>query len=360
MMDEKGFSFTPLTFLIIIPIIIVAVAFSGIVNEINLISQIGIGGDVTYSAASNIFTSIEKGAKDGGRRAAYNATRTVIDNEALRKSNPFYASGTSKTAIKTVVADAINENTVKTCLEIQSQTGRQIYVNNILIDSYSDKPFNSSQINITQYDPYSFNVIIPGGIPISAVQKDQNATFKTPLLNVTVSIENLEDPYVWVKTKDRRSSVIYKYPYYTTQFKEYHFADTILSDNIANLNFCLNGTNNPSGITPRPYYFPDPNGLTFFDRLEGKSVSTDTPEGRMGTFILGQPLEDPGYLNPDGSPKNISSVDHEYFTMVPGSVIKVNGNDIQDPWHAVFGGKITPFYVSDTYLGIFGLKRNYP
>lgn len=355
LLDERGFSFTPLAFLIMIPVIIIAVAFSGIINEINVISQIGIGGDVTYTAANNVFVSIEKGAKDGGRRAAYNATRNVIDNEARRMSNPFYGSGLSKVYIRQYVADAINNNTVETCLKIQNETGRQIYINNILIDSYSDKPFNASQINITQTDPFSFNIIIPGGVPVSAVQKDQNATFKTPPISVSVSIENLEDPYVWIKSKNRRSGVIYKYPFYTTQFKEYHFDNTILPATINNLHYCLNGTNNPSGITPRPYYFPTPNGTTFFDRLEGRSVSNDTPAGRMATFILGQPLEDPGYVN-----RNISCVDHEYFTLVLGTPIRVNDNIIQDPWHAAMGGKLTPFYLSDGYLGIFGLKRTYP
>ncbi|HNS25106.1 MAG TPA: hypothetical protein PKK85_03460, partial [Methanobacteriaceae archaeon] len=63
-MDEKGFSFTPMAFLIMIPILLIAISFTGIVNEINAISQIAIGGDVTYTAANNIIISIEKGGKD--------------------------------------------------------------------------------------------------------------------------------------------------------------------------------------------------------------------------------------------------------------------------------------------------------
>ncbi|MDP3014372.1 MAG: hypothetical protein Q8M92_09035, partial [Candidatus Subteraquimicrobiales bacterium] len=275
-MDERGFSFTPLAFLLMIPIIIIAVAFSGIINEINVISQIGIGGDVTYTAANNVFVSIENGAKAGGRRAAYNATRYVIDREAQRVSNPFYGSGKSKEFIREYVANATNENIVNTCLKIQNETGRQIYINNILIDSYSDKPFNASHINITQTDPFTFNVIISKGIPVTVVQKDQNATLMTPQISVSVSIENLEDPYVWIYSKNRISNVIYKYPYYTTQNNDYHFAGQVYPNRLENLAYCLNGTNNPSGITPRPYYFPDQYGLSFFDRLEGRNVSTET------------------------------------------------------------------------------------
>ncbi len=46
-MEDKGYAFTPLAFLLFIPVIIIAVSFSGIVNEVNTLSAIVIGGDVT-------------------------------------------------------------------------------------------------------------------------------------------------------------------------------------------------------------------------------------------------------------------------------------------------------------------------
>jgi hypothetical protein len=78
-MDDKGYAFTPTTLLLLIPIIIVAVAYSGILNELNMVSAIAIGGDVTYTTALNVFSSMEKGTSDAGRNAAFNATRKVID-----------------------------------------------------------------------------------------------------------------------------------------------------------------------------------------------------------------------------------------------------------------------------------------
>ena len=361
-MDERGYSFTPMAFLLMVPVIIVAVAFTGIVNDLNNIAQIAIGGDVTYTAAENIIVAVEKGAKDSGRNASYNATRVVIDNEAMRMTNPFFASGASKTYIAGRITNGINDNVVKTSLKLESETGRDIFINNIKIDSYTDQPFNANQISITQSDPFSFNVNIPQGINITVAQKGQNSTITVPsnAIKAVVTIEGLEDPYIWVKTKDRRSNNIYKYPYYTTQFKEYHFDDSVQGNTIENLATCLNGTGNPSGITPRPYYFPDSAGITFFDRLEGKSVSTDTVSARMSTFVLGNPLyEEPGYFN---NTYNMSCVDHEYFMKVPGNeTIKVNGNVIIDPWNSYYAGPPVPFCLSYNYRkNVFNLKLTYP
>jgi hypothetical protein len=43
-MDEKGYVFTPATLLLLIPVIIVAIAYSGILNELNMASNVVIGG----------------------------------------------------------------------------------------------------------------------------------------------------------------------------------------------------------------------------------------------------------------------------------------------------------------------------
>jgi hypothetical protein len=360
-MDERGFSFTPMAFLIMIPILLIAISFSGIVNEINTISQLAIGGDVTYTAANNIIISIEKGSKDSGRRAAYLATRYVIDQEAVvpKVPNPFFTTGASRTYIKNIVTDAINNNTVATCVKIQTETGRQIYINNVLVNDYTDKPFTSSQITIDQSDPYSMNVKITQGFNVTVVQNGQNSTIRTPPVSTTVSIEGLEDPYIWVKSKDRESNVIYKYPYYTSQFQEYHFDDQVYAIKLENLAACLNGTGNPSGITPRPYYFPDPNGLSFFDRLEGRSVSTEPSYARMSTFVVGDPLrEEPGYL------AGMSCVDHEYFTGVLGSnTITITNSDDGSTYvvrdYGIRGWTAVDFRLSDNYMSQFGLLNSY-
>lgn len=360
-MDEKGFSFTPMAFLIMIPILLIAISFSGIVNEINTISQIAIGGDVTYTAANNIIISIEKGSKDSGRRAAYLATRNVIDQEAVvpKVANPFFASGASQTFMKNIIIDAINNNTVYTCKKIQTETGRQIYINNVLVDDYTDKPFTTSQITIDQSDPYSFNIKMTQGFNVTVLQEGQNSTIRTPPISTTVSLEGLEDPYIWVNSKDRESNIIYKYPYYTSQYNEYHFDDQVYTIKLENLATCLNGTGNPSGITPRPYYFPDTNGLSFFDRIEGRNSSTQPSNTRMSTFVVGDPLrEEPGYL------AGISCVDHEYFTGVqgPNTITITNSADGSTYTVMDYGSQgWTPvvFRLSNNYMTQFGLLNSY-
>ncbi|MDP3033915.1 MAG: hypothetical protein Q8M97_02235, partial [Methanobacteriaceae archaeon] len=86
-MDEKGYVFTPMTVLLFIPIIIIAISYGNIVNEANLLANLATGGDVTISTATSVYSNIEKAATDAGRNSAYNATRKVIDD------NNFFVSG---------------------------------------------------------------------------------------------------------------------------------------------------------------------------------------------------------------------------------------------------------------------------
>lgn len=359
-MDEKGYTFTPLVFLLIIPVVIVAASYSDISNEINMISQIAIGGDTTYSTATNILTTIEKSTKDAGRNAAYTATRCVIDNEALRKSNPFFSqsgTNTSKSYIRKEIVDNLNNNTLETCKKLEAETGRQIYIKNIPITNYTTSVFAESDIEINQdgIDPFGFNVVVKSGIPITVAQNDQNYTGYTPNnMVVYVSIIGLEDPYIWVKSKDRVSTVFDKYPYYTSYNKEFHFDDDVdrVNNRLYKMWDCLNGTNGISGIAHRPYYFSDSKGLTFFDRLEGRTNTTSQGpnDAKMSTFVLGNPLSEEYF------PVNASCVDHEYFDKIPGNRITISGNTFYDPWPY---GIPTPVYISPAYRTIFGIKSSY-
>ena len=76
---------------------------------------------------------------------------------------------------------------------------------------------NSSNLNISQNDPYGFTITV-SSVPITVVQNGQNVTINTPVESAYVSIIGLEDPYIWVNTKERNSSVIYAYPYYTNTY----------------------------------------------------------------------------------------------------------------------------------------------
>jgi hypothetical protein len=358
-MDDKGYAFTPLAFLLMIPVVIVAVSYGNIVDELNMISAVIVGGDVTYTVAEDVTNGIQKSASDAGRNAAYQAVKQVIDNEnnSATRSQPFLTD--SRSYIRSVTVSNLNTNVVEIAKNLTNETGRQIYINNVLITpttSDNISTLTTNDITIYQTDPFGFYVNVTAGINVTVTQNGQNFTFKTPAVSSYVSIEGLEDPYIWVNSKDRITQLIYKYPYYGSYYNttsggsnsEYHFADSWNSTGLYHLMECLNGTNNAGNITPNPYYFPDTNGMTFFDRLEGRT--SDTAQGpssaEMSTFIIGEPLST--YFN--GA--HISAVDHEYFTGVPGTSITVKGTTLLDPdYHT--------FYLSSRYFGIFSLSSTY-
>lgn len=354
-MDNKGYAFTPLAFLLFIPVIVVALTMGGLVNELNTLSTIAIGSDITATAATNVYSAIHDGAADAGRNGAYNATRKVIDNQAYLTDSRSY--------IRDQVVASLNTHVLLACKSLETQTGRTIYINNIPINNYTTQVFTANDVSITQEDPFGFYVNVKGGIPITVNQTNQSYSGVTPPIKVYVSIEGLEDPYIWLNSKERTTSVIYKYQYYTTfgGIPNYHFADAGVEQyKIFHFWDAMNGTDNPSQIYPRPYYFIDSNGLSFFDRLENKT-STNSPSAsytKMSTFILGDPLLE------DHGTESISFLDHEYFAGVAGSQIytKMGGTltAIQQP--DASGGPNGPVvYLSTFYKNKLGLAaNNYP
>ena len=138
-MDDKGFAFTPLTFLLLVPVMILAISYNGIVNDVNAISAIAIGGDVTNSIGNNIISVINQDAGDSGRNSALNAVETVVNNTKLvANNNPFFgqsAGNNSSTYIINNVTTSLNTNITSTCKVLENQTGRTIYVNNIPVDN---------------------------------------------------------------------------------------------------------------------------------------------------------------------------------------------------------------------------------
>jgi hypothetical protein len=362
-MEDKGYIFTPLTFLLFIPVIIIAVSFSSIVNEVNTISSIAIGGEVTSEIASNIVEAITEDAQDAGRNAAFNATRTVIDNYT-GDNDPFFGGpvnpSDSRTYIKTNTLNMINLNITNTCRVLENQTGRIITINgNVINQSGTGQVniFNSSNIGIVQSDPWGFNITLTSvavQVNETSSTNNQSSTFSTPPINAYISIEKLEDPYIWVNSKGRNSSVIYKYPYFTSSFSfngvtnDLHFADNKSTGKLDYLAECLIGSNQ-SDFGNLPYYFPDNYGLSFFDRLENQTntSSNSAPNTRMSTFILWNPTQ-------ENEGTTSSMIDHEYFTDTPGHTITVNGSVMQTPLG-------TPLYVSSNsaYNSYLGLSYTY-
>lgn len=364
-MDDKGYAFTPLTLLLIIPVIIIAADYGGIINDVNQLSTIVMGGDVTYDTATSICSAIQQGSADAGRNAAYNAARTVIDHASLTDPQSSFLND-SKGYVKENIRVMLNSHVIETAQELENQTGRNISINGKQVNNYTDNDttnlFSDSDIQIEQNDPFSFDVVVRGGIPIQINQSGQVFNLKTPEIRSTVSITQIEDPYVWINSKYRRiSNIIYPYPYYSyspTGAIEYHFGDKAEDKNLTdsssqaklhNLWECLNGTGNPSGIS-RPYYFPNTDGLSFFERLEGhQGTDNNNTKVRISTFIVGDPLWN------EHSGSHISCLDSEYYNSTPtqGFPITVGGLQLSDPVG-------TTFYISTKSMSNFGLLSNYP
>ncbi|HII83566.1 MAG TPA: hypothetical protein HA271_01715 [Methanobacterium subterraneum] len=356
-MDEKGYLFTPTTLLLFIPIIIIAIAYSGILNDLTMVSNLAIGGDVTSTTALNVFSVMEKGTSDAGRSAAFSATRKVIDEKKF-----FVNTGpesASKAYIKERILYTMNDYIIQSCKDLEAQTGREIYLNNISVNNQTTQLIYDSDISITQENPYGFYVYIRGGIPIRVTQKDQTFEGYTPNIKVPISVQGLEDPYIWLNTDRLTSNLFFSYPEYKEGSDNPYNFDIVVDNanqKIQNLWDCLNGTSNPSDIGNRPYYFPDPNGLSFFDRLENRTISTSTADtnARLSTFIIGDPLYN--YHNTS----YVSHLDHEYFTYptqsptVTDIKIKYKGTEyvFTDPTGYTF-------YISTDYLNYFKLKSSY-
>jgi hypothetical protein len=365
-MEDEGYAFTPLAFLLFIPVIIIAVAFSGIVNEVNALSSIVIGGDVTATVAANVVKAIKDDTADAGRNSAFLATKNVIDNYNLN-NNPFFGPNPptdSRNFVENLTLNLLNQNVTNTCRELEKQTGRTIIINNITIDpsaTGSVNIFHSGNMNIVESDPYGFNITLTS-IPVTILQNsttnNQTFNYNTPPMNIYISIERLEDPYIWVNTFGHNSSVIYKYPYYTQSSSiiggnasnVYHFADQVSVGKLRYLNESLAGTNTSFGYMP--YYFPDTHGLSFFDRLENRTNNTSgsPASARMSTFILWNPNYEniPGYTP--------SYLDHEYFAGINGTPITTTHNGVVTNVTDPLGNT---FYLSSAYKGILGLFDNY-
>jgi hypothetical protein len=360
-MDEKGYTITPAVFLLMIPVIIFAVAFGDIVNEINQFSTVTIGSDVTGGTVSNIYSAIKYGAIDSGRYASYNASRTVIDSQLFL--------GDSKLYVRQVTTARLNEHVIDACRKISNETGRTIYINNVLIPVNStnttfNATFTVNDVNVTQVDPYGngdpygYYVVVKSGVPIKVVQNGQVYEGTLPEIRGYVPIVGIEDPYIWLNTKFRQRNAIYEYDHYEVNYlgaPDYHFDDSVsVSDiKIQYLWDCLNGTGNPQNISALPQYFPDPSGLNFFERLQGEKISGENNKTRLSTFIVGDPLRDVH----QGA--KISAIDSQYFAVPPVSgtniTLGTGGNIVtfRDPLGSVF-------YLSQTYKTTFDLANNYP
>ncbi len=370
-MDDKGYAFTPLAFLLMVPVVLVAVSFGGIVDELNTLSAILIGGDVTATIAHDLVDTIKLDMVGAARGSSLIAVETVVNKTNLESdNNPFFAktgTNTSKAFILANTVNTLNINITQTCRVLENETGRSIYVkigdDYVYINPNDTAPvniFQTGNMSITQSDPFGFNITSPS-LSIRIVQNSetnsQSVDLNLPAANYYVSIEGLEDPYIWVNTKERNSSLIYAYPYTSS---DYHFDDNVTGNVVVNTatggkldNLWGEIMGAPNATVMHPYYFQDPRGLTFFDRLENRNTgnSYGPDNAKMSTFILWDPLE-------EDHGQKASMLDRDYFANVKGFPITV-----QKGKNGALQSVICPngdiFLASNNSIGQLGLQWNY-
>lgn len=362
-MDDKGYAFTPLAFLLMVPVVLIAVSFGGIVDELNTLSALFIGGDVTATIASDISTAIKQDVVGAGRGAALIAVETVVNNTRLGSDNhPFFSktgSNTSRAFIIDNTIKTLNNNITQTCRVLENETGRSIYIKNkatgnyTYIDPSGTDPvpiFQDTDLSISQNDPFGFNITVED-LSIMVVQNSntsgQSVDLSLPGGNYYITIEGMEDPYIWVNSKERNSSIIYGYSYY---YGNYHFADNISESTLNYLNETFLGL--PNSTIMHPYYFQDPEGMSFFDRLENNTNSNSDDSVRMSTFMIWDPLaEDHGFN------VKVSMLDTEYFKGTIGDFITTTKNKGKTTYVLCPNGK--NFVISNAALSRLGLQRTY-
>lgn len=346
-MNNKAFVFTGMAFLLILPAIFLAASYFEMARYGNLGITISLHSDKVFIITTDLRETIAKAAQDSGRWNAYLAVKNItetFENLTSEKSldyatqhswytDPEITTLNSSTAIENNIRASINY-AITGLINNYSTSGVTLSVNN-------GNNITDEVISLYQKDPWGFYVNVTS-LPLFV--QFGVATFNTtiPAISAYVSIENLQDPYIFVKTKGRSTNKIVRTPY--TPFNE-TYDQTVANNTIYQLYTALIGSR--SNGDPRPYYHNSSDGLSFFCRLDGKNATQCTDDGaEMETFVVGDPLSKSG----------VSIVDHYYFTDVAGSGITISGSPMDVP---TASPNSYSFLIDDTHLSYYGLSRTY-
>jgi hypothetical protein len=102
---------------------------------------------------------MEKGTSDAGRSAAFSATRKVIDERKFFSNTDFditHNESASKRYIHNRTLIVMNDYIIQSCKDLETQTGRQIYLNNESVTNYTTQLIYYDDITITKKTPMVF------------------------------------------------------------------------------------------------------------------------------------------------------------------------------------------------------------
>jgi hypothetical protein len=345
----KGFIFTGMAFLLIVPAVILVASYIEMIRYGEEGRILALESDIVYYISWDLRETIVNSAENSGRWEAYQATALLINTYESLAGNysidyavehswftdPEVNTSNSSRVIEDNIIASINE----ALKEVMKNYSVAILLNN-------GNNITDDVLSLYQTDPWGFYVRI-SELPL--VIQGTKAIYNTtiPAINVYVSIEGLSDPYIFIKTRGRSSNRIYRTNY--TPIDE-RYDESTSDSRLYQLYNVLIGSGRLG--TPRPFYHAhnasgSEGGICFFCRLDGKTAS-DCPHtsAKMETFIVGDPL----------SKSNVSVVDHYYFTDILGSGITVSGAAMEVPSASP---NTYDFLIDDTHLAHYDLNRAY-
>jgi len=296
-MNNKGFVFSGMAILLILPVLIMAASFADVIKIGNAGVSLNLRTDRLFQVKNDIEETVVSASISSGRYNAHQATLNLSlkFEELTQESGLEYASlhsfytdsevsaSDSKSVIEDNIRSSIN-NALGEVIGDYSTSDVNIIINN-------GNNVTDQDISINQTEPFTFIVEIDSmPLYIDFGFTTYNGTLNS--VTAVVPIEGLMDPYIFVKSWGRSTNRIFESPY-GNNISSFLYNDTI---------------GGGSSVNPRPYYHNNTEGLSFFCKLDGKTSSTctDIDASKMETFILGDPL----------SQTSASVVDHQYFENV--------------------------------------------
>lgn len=345
---RRAFVFTGISFLLVIPAIMLAASFAGMIRYGEVGREIALDSDVVFYISKDMRETIEETAKKSGRWEAHQATKLIIDiyTDLTRTTNISYAKSHSffpdtgldpqgrniTTYLKDKIIETMNLRLNETVEELGKRSGKDIIFN--------DGNEITDELTISQSDPWGFYISV-SAMPLFVSGGGSSFNTTLPTFDVYITFEGLEDPYVFVQSEANSFSRIYRSPYEPYNIS---YAESWTMTRINNLYNVLIGSGTEDNPMPYYHYFGDSirdDGISFFSRLEGNS--TNRPY-KIETFLIGDVL-----MNQSTADR----VDHAYFSNANGSAITVCTDDFKDPRGNVF-------YIDDDHLSYYGLVRSYP
>ena len=353
---ERGFVFSGATLMLAIPAIILAAYFMNALEYGSYGISISMRADVVFYIQNDLKETETTALENCGRYITFMTIKNMTDRfdtllseygATVAKSRGFFPYAdmdgegrSSEVYVRDKIAECVNDALISALRQLSNKTGMVIIIKDnsttMAALNGTGNLIERSDITLMQYDPWGFNLTL-ASFPLLIMNEEKKIFYNTslPTSKAYVSIEDLQDPYIYINSEARSSNKIERSIFL------YDLDSDGASNNIINpFYIVLIGSGSES--EPRPYYYQADDGISFFGRLNGGTEPYADSSLRIETFVTGNPLE----LD------STSLIDHYYFSGIAGDPICINDTYFTDPLGNVV-------YIDDTHLSFYGLNRSY-